>query len=367
MLNTINQLLSEVQTISESYNRVAAVTGENFNIFSILRMESDEVATHSRFIAELLDRNGSHGIKEEFLILFINRFCAKDKFNAGRSHVIIEYYIGKVEEDAGGRIDILIKDDEGNVILIENKIYAGEQHKQLVRYRNAFPKAKLFYLTLFGESSRDENSNIDYKMLSYETDVIGWLEECRKVSVNIPIVRESISQYIFLLKKLTNQNTDKRMTTDIINRVLSTSENLAAYKKLLNIQKDLKPELIKRILSKLVDNLESDGFSIIETFDFNKDRGTLISFQNKALKACNLSIVLSFEGVKYSNLVVGLYKSETNSTGRYIARNAYSKYRNWHFNELNDIYFDFDSFYNNLKGEVDLMLNHGGRECKHDA
>jgi hypothetical protein len=104
MLNTINQLLSEVQTISESYDRVADATGERFNIFSILRMESDEVATHSRFIAELLDRNGSHGLKDDFLILFINRFCTKEKFNAGRSHVIIEYYIGKVEEEAGGRI-----------------------------------------------------------------------------------------------------------------------------------------------------------------------------------------------------------------------------------------------------------------------
>ena len=40
----IGQILNEVQTISDSYERVAEVTGENFNIFSILQMESDEVA-----------------------------------------------------------------------------------------------------------------------------------------------------------------------------------------------------------------------------------------------------------------------------------------------------------------------------------
>lgn len=58
--NEVGQLLNEVQTISESYERVAGATGENFNIFSILQMESDEVATHSRFIAELLNRKGQH-------------------------------------------------------------------------------------------------------------------------------------------------------------------------------------------------------------------------------------------------------------------------------------------------------------------
>jgi hypothetical protein len=35
-LNTINQLLNEIQTISESYKRVAEATGENFNIFSVI-------------------------------------------------------------------------------------------------------------------------------------------------------------------------------------------------------------------------------------------------------------------------------------------------------------------------------------------
>src|SRR5690606_19090495 len=118
--------------------------------------------------------------------------------------------------------------------------------------------------------------NIRYKALSYETDIIAWLEDCKKESVNIPILRESIAQYIFLIKKLTNQNTSVGMSEDIINRVLHTSENLSAYKALLNVQKDLKLELIRRILTKLVEMLEKEGFSNVRTSDLLIDKGMLI-------------------------------------------------------------------------------------------
>ncbi len=119
MLNTIHQLLSEVQAVSESHDRLADATGEKFNIFSILRMESDEVATHSRFIAELLNRKGTHGLKDKFLRLFVDRFADIVEFDTAKSHVITEYFIGRLGEDTGGRIDILTRDDNGHVILIE--------------------------------------------------------------------------------------------------------------------------------------------------------------------------------------------------------------------------------------------------------
>jgi hypothetical protein len=69
-IKNIKSLLSQVQTISKSYKRLNQANGGNFNIFSVLRMESDEVRTHSRFIAELLNPKGVHGFKDEFLNLF---------------------------------------------------------------------------------------------------------------------------------------------------------------------------------------------------------------------------------------------------------------------------------------------------------
>ena len=67
----IKSLLSQVKTIAKSYEKLNVANGGNFNIFSVLRIESDEVATHSRFIAELINPQGTHGFKNQFLDVFI--------------------------------------------------------------------------------------------------------------------------------------------------------------------------------------------------------------------------------------------------------------------------------------------------------
>ena len=73
--------------------------GEFFNIFSILNMERDEVHTHSSFIAELLNPKGSHGLKDEFLRLFIQYIPLNDidvtTLNTKSAIVKKEEYIGK--------------------------------------------------------------------------------------------------------------------------------------------------------------------------------------------------------------------------------------------------------------------------------
>lgn len=370
------QLLDETQTITESYYRVSEATGENFNIFSILQMESDEVATHSRFLAELLNRKGRHGQKDRFLSLFVKRFAADYKFITEKSHVTVELFVGKVEQQFGGRIDIFIKDDENNVIMIENKIYAKEQQNQLLRYHNAFSHGKLFYLTLFGEESSHKNAAGLYDVLSYETDIIEWLEDCKKESVNIPILRETISQYINLLKKLTHQNLNKKMNEDIISKILRDRSSLAAYKSLFDLHKDLKKKIITDIVENIKILFEKKGFSNIATVDLTKDRGRLISFQTESLKKKDLKFQLKFEGKGYSGLIMGfvnkspsqmkdpklleMIKSEFPKAKQSDWWNVYmfyEEYRDWYFNTLKNIYFDEDNtFYLDLEKKVDLWL-----------
>ena len=45
--------------------------GEDFNIFEVMRMQNDEVYTHSAIIASLLDSRQSHGCGLAFLDLFL--------------------------------------------------------------------------------------------------------------------------------------------------------------------------------------------------------------------------------------------------------------------------------------------------------
>ena len=111
--------------------------GENYNLFSILSIERYELK-HSALIANLLDPKGSHGCGDAFLRAFFE-IALKDLAypfeDCTPPHSYTEYYTGPIAGDTGGRIDILVKSSHYGLI-IENKIYAGDQDKQLTRYDN---------------------------------------------------------------------------------------------------------------------------------------------------------------------------------------------------------------------------------------
>ncbi len=388
-LQTIEQLLNEVQTISESYDRVAEATGENFNIFSVLKMETDEVATHSRFIAELLNPNGSHGQKDEFLKLFIKELSNSD-FNISSAKVKTEFTTDK------GRIDIFLKDDNQNVIIIENKIYAPEQKDQLLRYKNAYPQSKLFYLTLFGEESEESNDKgtkkVNYVPISYEKDIIGWLEECKEKAVDIPILRESITQYINLIKKLTNQNLNKKMSQDIAKRVLKDQNSFEAYQALNKSKNEIINTVIKEKVIHFLNsidqklNAECKGRNLVqfEERKFFEDEKHKVFFVNEVLKEKNLMIFFSFESKGFKNLVYGFTFYDENKIDDYKHKydeidNAFSKvfkkdggkkpyslcysnyveYENWddlNLDTIKKIQFEFDDFKKDFKNKIEEML-----------
>ena len=231
-MNKLRNLLSEVKHIVDTDNKIRKEKfqrGENFNVFNILGIQTIETRTHSAFIAELLSPNGSHGCNSRFLNIFLLHI-AEMSFHAeselDNADVRIELFIGNKneEESEGGRIDIAIFIGK-SLIIIENKIYAKDQNKQLLRYDNyakqlkskgTIDEYKLFYLTLDGhEASMDSTTgNLragkDYITLSYSKDIISWLNECKAIAVEKPLVRETIIQYINLLKEITNQDMDTK-------------------------------------------------------------------------------------------------------------------------------------------------------------
>ncbi|MFD0751267.1 PD-(D/E)XK nuclease family protein [Mucilaginibacter calamicampi] len=122
-------LLSQVTTLNNHYIKINELTGENFNVFRILKLDSSEVRMHSAFIAELLNPQGSHGQHDIFLRLFIREFCFKaNGFDSSNCHSDVELHTAFISQDGseGGRIDIIVTDCNHNKIIIENKIYAGD-------------------------------------------------------------------------------------------------------------------------------------------------------------------------------------------------------------------------------------------------
>lgn len=364
-LNTINQLLNEIQTISESYKRVAEATGENFNIFSVLQMDSDEVKTHSRFLAELLNPKGSHGQNDVFLKKFVE-ITDTEKFDIGNgktknfdinnAKVDVEFFIGQVTECTGGRIDILIRSGE-NVIMIENKIYAPEQPNQLLRYINKFPKGKLLYLTLYGDKSEKECTenffdndscrcvrSEEYICISYKEHIINWLEECRKDITTIPILRETITQYIHLIKKLTRQNINTKMSEDIANRVIKDEQSFEAFSSLVKATDEVRKQIFLQELFPLIGE-------IAKTFDLelgiNQDQllnntdkwGAFFWFKNSKLESLNLLICFAFHCAKgYRGFIHGFNFIDSNG------KKDFSSYV--------DIKSKFQNSFINVKGET---------------
>lgn len=226
-LQNIQTILSDTSRISSHQEEIRKLKGESFNLFSILGVESRENATHSAFLGELLNPKGSHLFGTKFLELFLEAIDFEKiegkEFDFSTALLLFEKHVGTRDDDlkTGGRIDLYLKDRKGNTLSIENKIYAGDQYAQIERYVNHnSTKNTVFYLTLNGDdaseqSSGDMKEGEHYHCISYKSTVIEWLEACMKEATQHPIVRESIRQYILLIKKLTNQLTDSTMENEI--------------------------------------------------------------------------------------------------------------------------------------------------------
>lgn len=208
----IDILLSNTKRIIAHQRVTEKLKGETFNVFSILKMERKENDTHSAFLAELLNPDGSHLKGNIFLQLFLNCLDFKTQLDIKTAKVKVEHNIGGRDDvlKKGGRIDIFIYDKNYNCISIENKIDAGDQFAQVERYCNyKTTQNTVIYLNKFGEEpSLDSKGNLesgtDFFILSYKHHIINWLENCIKEAADAPILRESIKQYLILLKKMTN-------------------------------------------------------------------------------------------------------------------------------------------------------------------
>lgn len=225
----IKNLLLQTDTILNHQKEVERLKGESFNLFNILNVESKEDNTHTAFIAELLDPEGSHLLENVFLKHFLELSIFKDlEFDINSASVQTQFYIGRINDEylTGGTIDLILIDKNGNTISIENKIYADDQENQLVRYYNYnTEKNTLIYLNLFGSKPKLKSVkhlilDKNYSIISYKNEILKWLEICFKEASSYPILRESIKQYIKLVKKLT-------MSMD-------NQEELALFKEMLN-------------------------------------------------------------------------------------------------------------------------------------
>jgi hypothetical protein len=193
----------------------------NYNIFEILNIKTAEVKTHTPFLKNLLNPNGSHGQSDLFLNSFIQNFIPQNKRDFFMLSDIDDYLIEQEKPILKGRIDIYIqslnpKNKFG--IIIENKLHAEDQKLQLNRYYDFINGRKygdhqmiMFYLTIDG--SDPSNYSIDMNLLaelkrrnifynlSYRTDIYNWLHVVLN-SIKADKLKYLVEQYLEIIKHL---------------------------------------------------------------------------------------------------------------------------------------------------------------------
>ncbi|WP_291094558.1 PD-(D/E)XK nuclease family protein [Empedobacter sp. UBA6745] len=322
-MNKIDQLLNEVKWFNKHKELKTSANGEDFNMFRICGVDHYE-NTHSAILAEILSPNGTHNFGAKFLEAFIKTLkrsdLIEDSFDFRMQNVSV------ITENASvfGRLDILIRNSQSQALLLENKIYAGDQQNQLLRYQNFGKREfgdqfKLLYLTLQGnESSNADKEVVDYIQVSYSEIILAWLERCIEISARSPIVRETLIQYTNHIKSLTNNTTANTMSQELIDK-LSTLENLeAAYTIADNLSK-VRNNIINTVLLPQMHEI-ADELNLI----FNSTEGDYVNtswagFWFTIPQYKNYNLFMEFGKKGLNNLIIGFVpKSDNSETSSFI-------------------------------------------------
>lgn len=210
----------KLQSLENQYN---INNKEGFNIFNVMHHKFDERRLHSRFIATLLNPKGTHHKKN----LFLNKFLEIIDLPTLKDSEHIEVLPDVETKKEWENIDIFIK--AGNrLIIIENKIFAGDSNKKLeegiyqAQLVNYFEKVQSTF-NLNGESINQsvtliyltpnrkapsllhqiEELNLNLHLIDYIQTVPLWLKSCLS-NLEDSYLKSAIKQYLELVTSITN-------------------------------------------------------------------------------------------------------------------------------------------------------------------
>ena len=381
-MNDIINILNQVRIVSQKIKeqrKEKFERGENYNIFNDLGFMSDEVHLHSMFLANLLNPKGSHGQRGKFLEAFLKMLqktfpaISADSLEIDTTiaSVEVEKYIGRQTDSEGGRIDIYLTDGKHSII-IENKIYAGDQHHQMLRYWNYGMSQKgddteksfvLIYLTLDGCSPSKESLGEDLKendivCLSYKSDIRGWLDRCVELASRTSLVRETINQYISTIDILTNNvMEDNKELLDI----LCKEENLDAIYDIANNKNIVVNRFINEVfIPKLRDLAESKGLTMGDncTENWMEESWAGASFYNPKWKYLKLAFEFEHKGLVF--LIFGFRPKNEDGVKREDVKDWEKVQKNYSTKDVNNqswIWQDFNGnqYWDNASGIKDLL------------
>ena len=261
----------EEKLLKEAYEKSKDYLYEDnsrYNLLSIIEKDRAETEIHSKVIYSLLSQNWGKKDKETFLTLFLKELGIEEEIIYNKTWEVTREKAFDLDT-VKGRLDFEIKSKD-YIYIIEMKIDAGDQPEQLIRYqkfaKEQHKKYKIFYLTLDGhnaskksigeEENLEENEKVEYINISFQGEILNWLENCLKLVEGKENKSACISQYIASINKILGEK-DTKIKDNILKSTEDIKTAITIYEKLNDkLQKVLKnffEELNKKLKNKLKD------------------------------------------------------------------------------------------------------------------
>lgn len=311
--NIFKELQTEFKRYSNGLNEDKKQLTPDFNAFEILQPKELSL---SGIVGEFLNPKGTHEHGQHFLNLFIDRFLhSTPKLKKSRQiNLKLEHSFNN------GQIDILIDFDNKYSIAIENKPFASDQDKQIVRYTNYLSSLygetnfTMIYLSSDGsEPSENSLPKIKKNKLGKQFIIISysqlrkWFLDCAEItkqskSERLTTMILEFAEFINKIFNKTNSLKDNMIGQAIENNILDAYElnllwnkNKEDYESIWTkkINQLVNQELPRLIFEKLKNkNILNDDWKIIEgKFDISKNSLTdAFGFKKKIWKHFTIGI-----------------------------------------------------------------------------
>jgi hypothetical protein len=334
-MNNYKNLFEQIKRFKKEQEKQKQRGLNNYNILTTVLKQHDEVRLHSRMIASFLDPFGEHYQSNLFLDKFLEVLnIANFNIDSENCSVKLEYFTDKKK----GIIDLYITDGSKHII-IENKVCAEDQERQIERYIKIIKDENqnlkyndilVIYLSLdrdkpsqysLGDLSLEnsilkiDTKNIAlFKSIHYKNEILNWLEKCKYEVQNITNLNEVFRQYIDVVKMINNEYKDK-----IMNLSEYIVKNREIYKLAMEIEKEI-PEIRKKSVSnffkKIVSSLERELGDEWEIELYEKELGKVNSIPLEIYKKSwveykkgFLLFAIGFEKKNYYDCYMGIVKS----------------------------------------------------------
>jgi len=255
----------------------------DYNILSVVSKNSNELL-HSNMLGSFLDIEGSHYQGTLFLDIFL-KVIKIDGYDTNHSTLYLEK---SGIDQKNGRIDIYLTDGTKHII-IENKINALDQPKQLKRYLDIiyseYPTINMDDIyVIYLSKDRIEPKNLfkynyeingeyiceskvkkaRYKAIHYKTHILEWLDLCQKEVYNISNLNEAIKCYKEVVEKITGQY--KKRGIDMKSFLVKNEEYIETAFMLHNNFSKMMGEVIWKLFQDL-ENYVEDKFNLVNVND----------------------------------------------------------------------------------------------------